>query len=131
MRGTHNDPSNQRRRREAYPTVLVASNDIALRHSLTHSLQQERCLVLEAENTEGLLHFTISHSRPIHVLLVDIQIEDPPLISMVQRYRPSTRILIVAGNPNENRLGVLGLDAALAEIRSIIRGLNEVGEAEA
>jgi hypothetical protein len=57
-----------------YPTILVA-RDVGLDCRLVRSLQRKGFHVLEADDWEHLLGVVRVHSRPIHLLLVDVSMD--------------------------------------------------------
>lgn len=79
--------------------------------------------MLEAESVARVIQIAISHSRPIHVLLLDVGMEVPEFFERLDRYRPGLAILLVAADSNPNR--AMSIDEALAETRELLRGLTE------
>ena len=57
-----------------YPTILVARDD-GLDCRLVQSLQRNGFHVLEADDWEQVFHAVRVHSRPIHLLLVDVSMD--------------------------------------------------------
>lgn len=62
--------------RMSFPTVLVVVRNDELRRDLVDDLSHDRSLVLEADNEGGAIVHVMSHSRPIHVVLVEMNLQD-------------------------------------------------------
>ena len=118
--GAGHQISSQREAPEPYPTVLVAGNNQETRRPLVHSLRQE-CLVLEADTVSRVLDVVKIHSRPIHVLLLDVSMGDPALAALVQRYRSGMQVLFVTGSSGEAAQDALPRDGALAKARELLK----------
>jgi DNA-binding response OmpR family regulator len=76
-----------------YPTVLVAHDDQALRSTLAHCLRREGYHVLEAHHWTNVFDFLRVHSRPIHLLLVDVN--QAEMVPMLKPYQSRMRVLFV------------------------------------
>ena len=59
----------------SFPTVLVVTADGELRQTLLRRLEEKRCLVLQANDEDAAFRVTLVHSRPIHILLVDVSVD--------------------------------------------------------
>jgi DNA-binding response OmpR family regulator len=67
---------------------LVAEEDDELRSALSNSLRQDGYLVLEAHDVPSVLGIARVHSRPIHLLLIDVSIDNHTLAALRKPYRP-------------------------------------------
>lgn len=110
-----------KRKPEPYPTVLVAAGDDAVRQALVESLRRERYHVLEAKSAAEALDVVRSHSRPIQIVLVDINMHDSAITVVLNRFRPHMHILPVTKGSTVCRTGALALDAALAKARELFQ----------
>lgn len=103
-----------------HPTVLVAIRDPELRNALVQSLRHDDCLVLEAASSTDAFHLVRTHSRPIHVMVIDESMKTE-LKTAVEQHRPQTRILLFAGYGNEGGQDVLTPETALDKIRQVLK----------
>jgi hypothetical protein len=101
---------------EAHPTALVAVRSGELRQPLVDSLRRDNWLVLEADSLNGVLDVVKLHSRPIQVLLLDVNIGDPALAARLKHYRFGMQVLSVTARPNESQ-SALPPDGVLAIAR--------------
>ena len=62
-----------------FPTVIVTGDDSELRSDLVNLLRLEGYHVLEAHDAGDAFHIAIVHSRPIHLILMDLSMEGPRL----------------------------------------------------
>lgn len=106
--------------KHAHPTVLVAVEDEVLRSGLVSNLRQLGCLVLEAEMAVRAIEVVISHSRPIHVLVIDKDLDDVGLMGTLRPYRPQMNILLVRAVSNRGEPDALAVDAALVKIKELL-----------
>jgi len=106
---------------EPYPTVLVAADNGEKRQPLVCGLRQDNCLVLEADSLGRVLDVVKVHSRPIHLLLLDVQIGDAAWATLLNRYRPDMQILFVMSSSHEVRTEALPPHAALAKARELLK----------
>src|SRR5258708_33647530 len=60
----------------AYPTVLVAHADEGVRSVLVGCLQRDGYIVLEAHEPAGVFKVVTAHSRPIHLVLADVSMNE-------------------------------------------------------
>ena len=70
------------------------SEDAVLRQVIKQGLQE--CHTLEAADFSETLRWLVSHSRPIHLLMADINIADARMVPIFNRYRPRMRVLLVS-----------------------------------
>jgi len=77
------------------PAVLVAGRD-ELRSRLVSNLESDGYIVLEAGNEAEALHVVISQTRPIHILLADVDMNGHNLAVVLSRYRPEMQTFFVA-----------------------------------
>ena len=108
-----------------FPTVLVAANDRSVRLAFAAELQQEHCLVLSAANADEALQIVVSHSRRIHVLLVDLDMDGIALAARLSRYRCQLQVVLFS-EERENTRGALPLEEALPKVRSLL-GIGQGG----
>ena len=87
---------------------------------MVHSLRQDNCLVLEADSLSRVLDVVKVHSRPIHVLLLDVSIGDLALAALVQRYRSGIQVLFVTKSSSQAPHDALPPDGALAKARELL-----------
>src|SRR5215471_19437653 len=62
---------------DAFPTVLIAAENPAMRQSMANDLGEEPCNVLQADSVARLWDAIVNHSRAIHVLLTDLKLVGP------------------------------------------------------
>ena len=75
----------------SFPTVLVFGLD----RTLVAAIRDEGYNVLEACTQTDLTDFVRCHSRPIHLLLVDMSNDNRFLAALLRKYRPTMRVLYV------------------------------------
>jgi len=109
----------QRDSRESFPTVLVATSDRKMCLEFVAHLQQESCLVLTAANPDEARQIIVSHSRPIHVLLIDLAMDGFALAARLNRYRPHMRAVFFSEQPGDAS-DTLSPENALAAVRSLL-----------
>jgi CheY-like chemotaxis protein len=108
-----------------FPTILVAEEDVELRSALSHSLRQDGYLVLEAHDVPSALGIALVHSRPIHLLLIDVSMDNHTLAALLQQYRPEMRVLFVTRHPHEGLKDALAPETALAKVRAFFKSSKE------
>ena len=107
--------------KETFPTVLIAAGNREMRQSLANHLRLDPCNVLQADSGARLWDAIISHSRPIHVLLVEMGMAGPDFADMVKQYRPGMRILFVGSDWDKSQPWVLPVGAAAAQARELLK----------
>jgi len=108
----------------AYPTVLVAAVDREMRQQLVRSFPGDKCLVLEADTKVRLVEVVTVHSRPIHILLLDVDLGCSAWASKLKCYKSCMQVLLVAKRSNQWRSDVLSPEWALAKAKGLL-GLPE------
>jgi CheY-like chemotaxis protein len=103
-----------------YPTVLVVRDDEGLGGPLVNSLQRNGFHVLEADNWAHLLDVVKVHSRPIHLLLADVNMDAS--VPILKRHRSELQVLFLKKPVDEddvlaNVRHLLGSPPSLASIR--------------
>jgi hypothetical protein len=73
-------------------------------------------LVIEARDADEVLNIVITHSRPIHALLIDDVIGDHQLCGILARYRSKMAIVRVPSRLTEDTC-----DAALSKVTAALR----------
>ena len=68
-----------------------------------------------------LWHAIVNHSRPIHVLLLEMDLEGPDFVEMARQYRPAMQILLVAKHSDQSQPGALPVGAAVAQARELLK----------
>ena len=103
------------------PTVMVATTDRKTRMSLAKELRRDNCLVLEADGVDWVLDVVKTHSRSIHVLLLDLNLGDSHFADLLKGFRPDLEVVFMTpdGPP-----GSLSPDHALAKAKRILRVVN-------
>lgn len=76
-----------------YPTVLVAHPDERLRSILVGCLQQEGYIVLEAREPAGVFKVVTAHSRPIHLVLADVSMNES--VMALKPYRANSQFVFI------------------------------------
>jgi DNA-binding response OmpR family regulator len=103
--------------RSGFPTILLAEDDNELRKALAHSLRQYGYLVLEAHDGPSALCIARIHSRPIHLLLMDVDIDSHTSASLRQ-YRPEMSVLYITRHPHEALQDALDKETVLAKVQA-------------
>jgi hypothetical protein len=75
-----------------YPTVLVARDD-GLDNRVVRSLLRNGFHVLIADDWEQLFYVVRVHSRPIHLLLVDVSMD--ARVPILKRHRSELQVVFV------------------------------------
>jgi DNA-binding response OmpR family regulator len=110
--------------RSGFPTILLAEDDNELRNALAHSLRQYGYLVLEAHDGPGALAIARIHSRPIHLLLIDVDMDDHTSV-FLKLYRPETSVMHITRHPNEALQDALGQETVLAKVQEFFKASKE------
>jgi hypothetical protein len=76
----------------AFPTVLVARDDNGLDGPLVHHLQRNGFHVLDADWAH-IFDVVRVHSRPIHLLLIDVSME--ARVPVLKDHRPELQVLFI------------------------------------
>ena len=76
-----------------FPTVLVARDDDGLNGPLVDRLRREDYNVLEAHDWADVFHFVSVHSRPIHLLLADVNMD--ARVPILKEHRSELQVLLV------------------------------------
>jgi hypothetical protein len=92
-----------------YPTVLVARDDDGLDGPLVQVLQRNGFHVLEADWAH-VFDVVRVHSRPIHVLLVDVSVDAH--VPILKKYRSELQVVFVK-KP-------IDADVVLAKVRQLL-----------
>ena len=103
---------------KSYPTVLVAEENTERRNALMHALCHGGYLVLEAHDEPSALLVITTHSRPIHLLLINGSMDHRPLADRLKEYRREMEVLFVGQDQHEALSDVLSPDFALANVRA-------------
>jgi hypothetical protein len=87
--------------------------------------------VLEADTKDTAIALAITHSRPIHVLLVGARMDAQQLVQKLRRYRPNLHVVYVTADWTYVRDDVLLPDAALSKVRELLgtRGFHRAAAA--
>ncbi len=113
------EKSNQLDEHEALPTVLVAAEE-ELRSAIVPALEAAGYLVFTARNEAEALHFVVTHSRSIHILLADIDMNGNKLARALMCYRFEMRAFLIT-NQSHNDPNALTPAAAVAKVRQDLR----------
>ena len=112
-----------------HPTVLVASDSGEMRRLLVDGLRQDNCHVLEADSMASTLDVVRGHSRPIHVLLLDVNLGAlDPAVGTLRSYRSGMEIMSIGCDKQPGVL--LPLDA-LASTCELLKAHTKRGAAGA
>ena len=95
---------------QPYPTVLVARDDDGLDGPLVHCLQRNGFHVLEADDWEHVFDVVRVHSRPIHLLLVDVSMD--ARVPILKEHRSELQVVFVK-KP-------VDADVVLAKVRQLL-----------
>jgi DNA-binding NtrC family response regulator len=76
-----------------YPTVLVAHNDEGLRSMLGDCLRREGYHVLEAHHLTKVFDVVRVHSRPIHLVLVDVSMDAH--VPILKKHRSELQVVFI------------------------------------
>ena len=93
-----------------YPTVLVAHADAGVRGILVGCLQQEGYIVLEAHEPSGVFKVVTAHSRPIHLVLADVSMDES--VRALKPYRADSQVVFIKHPVNVGDL--------LAQVRQLL-----------
>ena len=106
--------------RQSHPTVLVATANHELRQRLACRLRAANCLVLDVDSLNRMLDVVIAHSRPIHVLLLDVGLSGWSVISHVKRYRPGMQLVTMVDHHLAGMEDALSPEDALREAQVLL-----------
>ena len=95
---------------KAYPTVLVAHADETVRSILADCLQREGYIVLQAHEPAGVFKVVTAHSRPIHLVLADVSMNES--VGALKPYRADSRFVFIK-QP-------IDVDDLLAKVRQLL-----------
>ena len=109
---------------ETIPTVLVIAQD-GLLQALVRSLTLEGYVVLSAKNEVEAVGVVISQSRPIHILLADVNINGYRLARALKQYRPEMQALFISTHPQQSS-DVLDVRTAVPRVRQLLRPVKEI-----
>jgi CheY-like chemotaxis protein len=101
-----------------FPTILVAAEE-GLRQALIHSLEVDGYLVFDARNEAEALAIIVNQSRPIHILLADVNMNGHELARTLEPYRKEMQVLFVTVDP-PGLSDALDLESALARVRRVL-----------
>lgn len=101
------------------PSIIIAAKD-GLRQMLARSLRMDGYQVFEAGSEAEVWHIVIGQSRPINILLADIEIDGIALARTLRPYRPEMQALFVSADPQELSES-LNPDTALLRIREALK----------
>jgi CheY-like chemotaxis protein len=111
-------------KRDGFPTILVAAEN-GLRQRLVRTLAADGYLVLDARNEVEALHIVISHSRPIHILFADVNMNGYDLARTLKSYRPEMRALFVTVH-SQGLSDSLDPETTLAKVRQLLKLPKEI-----
>ena len=114
---THGDHAAMARTRGT-ETILVAEDDIAVRHFMVLALRSRGYTVLETANVHEAIAMGKKHGNSIHLLLSDVimpVMHGPELARRLRRDCPSMRVLYVSGHTRASfeHHGVMEKDSQL------------------
>ena len=101
-----------------FPTVLVAELD-GVPPIFANDLRNAGFNVLEAHDWTSAVHFIRTHSRPIHVLLVNAN-RNGLEASEILKFRPSLRVLFVSQTGIAAHNDVLDPASALTTVKQLL-----------
>jgi hypothetical protein len=78
----------------SFPTVLVFGLD----RTMVSAIRDGRYNVLEAYTQTDLMDVVLYHSRPIHLLLIDMSVDNRSLTARLKSYRPTMRMIFVGND---------------------------------
>jgi len=85
---------------DSFPTILVVGNNDRV-SILARSLQQDGYSVLEASDLDEAVRVVRTHSRQIHLVLVQDSVNAPNLVELLEPFRlGAIPVLYVGGSPN-------------------------------
>jgi len=85
---------------DSFPTILVVGNDDRV-SVLARSLQQDGYSVLAASDPDDAVRVVRTHSRQIHLVLVQDRVNAPNLVELLEPFRlGAIPVLYVGGSPN-------------------------------
>ena len=93
-----------------FPTILVARNQNGLDGPLINCLQRDGFHVLEADDWEHVWAVVMRHSRPIHLLLADMNME--VYVPIFRKHRSELLFLFVTKPVDP--------DEVLAKVRQLL-----------
>ena len=99
---THNGTAQM----NTFPTVVIALHG-ELGCWFASRLDKNKILVIKTGGVADILNVVITHSRPIHALLLDNQIEDQGLCQILVQYRPKMAILKVTSEVENDKCEAL------------------------
>jgi DNA-binding response OmpR family regulator len=109
-------------RDDDYPTVLVVNDESDSLRSLIDGLRQDGYLVLEAADDVTPWEIVRTHSRPIHLMLLNWQMNKGVLASALKQYRPEMSVWFVTQHQHEDVLDVLTPEVAVDRVRLFFGG---------
>jgi hypothetical protein len=113
----HRTANNKMAQAKAFPTVVIAvSGDLS--HWFARRLDTRKNLVIEARHVDDVLNLVVTHSRPLHALLIDDVVGDDDVCRILARYRPKMAIVRVASRRTGDTY-----EAALSELTTALKSL--------
>jgi CheY-like chemotaxis protein len=112
-------------RQEFLPTILIAT-EAEWSHPLAHMLQLDGYVAFEASGEAEALVVVISQSRPIHILLVDDNIDGQQLARTLKLYRREMQVLFITANSQQSFSDGLHPQIALAKVRKMLELPQEI-----
>ena len=104
------------------PTVLVVDLDKAVAAYFTRKLRDSGYHVLEAPDWNQAVSLVRFHSRPIHILLTDMnKANHPALAETLKMYRPTLQVLFISEHADMNLPNVLDPETALTMVRTLLK----------
>jgi hypothetical protein len=78
------------------PTILVIHH---LSGTVARAIRQDGFLILTADNADDGLSIIKTHSRPIHLMLIEASTESELLILLAEKHRTSLQFFSIPGEP--------------------------------
>src|SRR5215469_10103741 len=102
-----------------FPTVLIAELD-GVSPALANSLRTAGYNILEAPDWASAVNFIRTHSRPIHVLLTNVNRNGADAAELL-KFRPALHILFISQTPIGIRTEALDPASALTTVKELLR----------
>ena len=106
---------------DSIPTVLAAELDSEYRDRLIGGLRNRGYIVLEAREPGEALDRVKTHSRHIHLLLVNGDPNGRNLAATLKLYRPNMEVILVSENESGTAPDLLSPNLVLEKVQGLVK----------
>jgi|SRR5579883_2054622 len=88
--------------------------------ALVRNLQQQGYLLLHAADAAEAIEIARVHSRPIHIMIAEENVDSRSLAATLKLYRPQMRVLFLTQFTSSDKPDLANPETAMAKVRDLL-----------